>query len=489
MRFKKMIAVLLAAAALLLCIPVSAAGSPAYNELARQDPVYEREVTLAELEEYFMTAGTDEILDPAECNYTYGEVYVGGIAEFCHVYMRTFTVTDVSDLTIYDMEALAKRIVSFVKKSSAAKYMKCIAKTYNARISSVVQGPGGVTDSVTVKVFIACGEKTEERAELKQGYVAELAEELRPLSDDERFIKLNELMLDGRFVYDMSYRHRCSAVALVKEGVGVCEEYAGFTSLVLDALGYENSIITGDVGGIPHMWNLVTINGRVYHLDILHNGPIDENGVHTSVQRTYLLVSERAVTATHNIGKSYTDQSSLAFYDYVFEGYPKELLGAFERNGKLYVLSGKAGMTTSDIEEQFGAQGFLRVTNDNGELAADDKAGSGCSVEIYVNGAVLASYTLCVKADTDGDGYVTDNDAFGTALYLLADDVSEYSDLFVMSADLDGDGKITLIDLIMTADGIGDGQKENSKEETPETEEQQESGAPEEETGGGEVSV
>lgn len=467
MRFKKTVAVLLAALALLLSVPVYAEGSPAYTELAGQEPVFEREVTLSELEEYFLNASTDEILDPAECNYTYGEVAVSGVAELCHVYMRTFTVTDVAELTVYDMEALAKRIVSFVKQSSSSKYLKCIAKTYNARISSIVQGPGGVTDSITVKIFIACGEKTEDRAELKQGYIAQIADELIPLSDGERFIRLNELMLDGRFRYDMSYRHRCSAVALVSEGIGVCEEYAGFTSLVLDALGYENSIITGDVGGIPHMWNLVTINGRVYHLDILHNGPVDAEGVHTSVLRTYLLVSEQAVTATHNIAAGYTDVSSLALYDYIFEGYPTQLAGAVEKDGVKYLFADKTGMTAKELEEQLDAAGFLRMTADSGELNGDATAGSGLVIDIYVNGAVLNSYVLAVKGDADGDGLMTENDILQTAGYLLSDDLSDYDALFILCADLDGNGAVTVTDLIIAADTVnGYTEPDNGGEET-----------------------
>ena len=469
MKLKKAIAVLLAAAAVLLSIPVTAAGSHAYNELTDQEPVYEREVTLQELEEYYITATTDEILDPAECNYTYGEVLVGGVAELCHVYMRTFIITDVSDLTVDDMEDLAKRIVSFVKRSSSAKYLKCIAKTYNARISSVILGPGGVADSVTVKIFIACGEKTEDRAELKQGYIADIAAELAPLPDRDRFLRLNELILDGRFRYDMSYRHRCSAVTLVKEGIGVCEEYAGFTSLVLDALGYENSIITGDVGGVPHMWNLVTINGRVYHLDILHDGPVNAEGVHTSVLRTNLLVSEKTITATHNVAESYTDASALAFYDYIFEGYPEELPYTDEINGVRYVTALKSGMTAEEVDKQFDAEGFLRITYDNVELFSDELAGSGCEIDIYVNGEVLKTYVLCVKGDNDGDGIITENDVSAVAGYLLKDDVSDYSDLFVLSSDLDGSGKLTLTDLILLADAVKETGAVSDNEYTEET--------------------
>ena len=321
-RKNRIVSAVLVVIIILLSLPVSAAGSPAYNALAEQEPVYQRELTLAGLEEYYYKSSTDELLDPSQNNYMYGEVSVGGVAELCHVYMRTFLINDLSDLSVNDLEALAKRIVSFVKTSASEKYLKCIAKTYNARISGVTKREDGRIDSVTVKIFIACGEKTEDRTALRNGYIADIASSLRPLDDGERFLRMNELVLDGRFRYDMSYRHRCSAAALVADGMGVCEEYAGFTSLLLDALGYENYIITGTVGSIPHMWNLVRVDGRLYHLDILHDGPVNESGVHTSVERTFLLVSEKTVMTTHMPAEQYAALSSQAQNDYVFDGYP-----------------------------------------------------------------------------------------------------------------------------------------------------------------------
>lgn len=445
-----MIAAILAVVFAVLSVPVSAADSPAYNELAEQTPVWQRELTLAELQEYYMTADTDEILDPAQCNYTYGEVSVGGVAELCHVYMRTFVITDVEGMTIYDLEALAKRIVTFVKGSFATKYMKCIAKTYNARITKYVKDPYGEMDSVTVKIFIACGEKTEDRIALKQGYVAAIADELLPLSDGQRFLRLNELMLDGRFRYDITYRHRCSSVALVNDGCGVCEEYAGFTSLVLDALGYENYIITGEVGGMPHMWNLVCVNGRYYHLDILHNGPINAEGVHTSAERTYLLVSEKSVRQTHTIADAYIAQSSLCEYDFVFDGYP-DSLPAQEINGVRYVFAPYTPVTSSEFAKELDAEEFLTISKNGSELLPNDPLCSGCRIELIVNGVLLDDCVLCRAADISGDGQIGADDVMLIAEYLISDD-QDITDLFLLSADMDGNEAVTVTDLIIISD-------------------------------------
>ncbi len=482
MRYKKAVSAALAVLFAVMSLSVYAAEPNAYSELAAEEPVYQRELTLAELEEYYSAASTDEILDPAECNYIYGEVSVGGVTELCHVYMRTFVIKEIADSSQAGLEALAKRIVSFVKKSAASKYIKCIARTYNARISKVVKNADDTVTSITVKIFIACGEKTEDRAALREGYVAGIVAELEPLSDGERFIRLNELMLDGRFKYDMTYRHRCSSVALVNEGMGVCEEYAGFTSLVLDGLGYENSIITGEAGGIPHMWNLVVIDGRTYHLDILHDGPVNELGEHTEVLRRYLLVSENTVKDTHIIADTYAEQSEKALYDYVFDGYPTEIAGAFELNGEKYVYAEKYNMTSEELCEQFGAAGFMTVTKSDEPVEGETAAGSGCLLSLAVNGKTIDTCRLVVRGDLTGSGATEDEDAALLTEYLLGD-LDGVSDLFILAADLDGNGLLTVTDLIMAADiaegRIKDEEQGGEEEETTDTETEPEESAEE----------
>ena len=480
MKIRRLTALILVIASVLFTLPVYAAESPAYNDLSKQEPVTQRYVTLAELEDFYTSSSSDAILDPAENNYLYGEVSVSGVAELCHVYMRTFVITDVADASVPGLEALAKRIVSCVKNSSATKYIKCIAKTYNARISRVVSDGSGTQNAVTVKIFIACGEKTEDRQQLINGYIRDIANELSPLSDGERFIRLNELMLDGRFRYDMTYKHRCSAVALVNEGIGVCEEYAGFTSLMLDALGYENSLVTGEVGGIPHIWNLVKVKDRLYHLDILHNGPVDASGKHTQVLRSYLLVSEETVSKTHTVAEQHREKSKEAIYDYVFDGYPTSLEGAVRAGGKSYIITDARSVSAAELTEQYGAE-FLRISKNGRTLENEDRAGSGALIEIVVNGEAVVSYSLCLKGDIDGDGDITDVDEELLSEYLLAEDTGRYGDLFVLSSDMDGNGALSIKDLVLLYDkatSASDGQdeqpdqpaEETTDEETSETE-------------------
>ena len=467
MKIKKFISVLLILTSVFLCIPVAAAESPAYTALAEQEPVIVRELTLDELEAFFTEATTDEILDPAECNYIYGEVSMGGVAEFCHVYMRTFNLIDAVFMSAEELETLPVRIMNIFKEAVKYKYIKIIGKMYNVRISSR-RGQDGKTEAVYVKMFFACGEKTEDRQTLCEGLVSDIVSELTPLDDGERFLRLNDIMLDGRFKYDMSLYHRCSSVAFVKDGKGVCEDYSGLTALVLDALGYENYIIIGDIYGTPHMWNFVKVKDRYYHLDILHDGPVNSDGVHTAVFRTFLLVSEKSVKTTHTVSEQYAQLSSFAQHDYVFDGYPVNLDNTTEADGKKYMIKSAPGITVSELEAELFSAGFLTVKKDDAALGEDDVIGTGCIVSLEVNGEVIDSCTFAAKGDVNGDGAFGEEDMELITAYLLTDgDGAEY--VFTVAADMDENGVVTVTDLICAYDTIRQPTAPPEEEPAPET--------------------
>ena len=466
---KKAVAVLLICVLILPYAPVSAAGNPAYAALIAETPVYVESLAIGDIYGYFRNAGTDEILDVQKCNYVYGEVTVNGSAVLCHVYMRTFEITDAQSYSASDIPTLTQQTLKEVKDAVCDKYLKCIAKTYYLRISYTADENTGGIASMTVKVFIACGEKTEDRTELRAGYIAEIAEELSALDTKERFLKMNELMLDGRFSYDVELNNRSSVVDLVAGGKGVCEEYAGFTALLLDAQGYENKIVTGQVGGVPHMWNMVKVEDRVYHLDILQNGPVDAEGRHVIVTRDYLLVSEETIEKTHAVSEQYKDYSSLALYDYVFDGYPESMDGSLEKDGVTYLPGVPDGLTVADLQELLQTGAFMRVFKDGEQLEEAAAVFTGCTADIYVNGKSLYSFVICVKGDTDGDGAVSEADLSGIAGILLGDDSEPVSEAVLLAADINGDGVVSVTDAVTVYDAIYGGPQ--TEPEEPGTEE------------------
>ena len=431
---------------------VFAAESPAYTEVLAQEPKYVADVAFDEIYDFYSASSTDEITDPKTNNYAYGLVTVNGAQINCHVYRRTFNITDVGRYTVSEINSMLPKIIPGVRTAISTKYLKCIAKSYSVNVTGNKDSAGEFT-SLIVRVLIATGEKTEDRAALIENYVKPNAEGLQALGTLDRFVSLNEFMLDGRFSYDTELYNRSSAVAFVADGKGVCEEYAALTSLFLDELGYENIIITGvDSEGVRHMWNMVCADGRWYHLDILWDGPIDENGKHTEVNKTHLLVSTDTMSATHTPDSLYDDYCKLAVYDYVFDNLPQNIRGTTTYHGTEY-FSGVPTLTTvAQLRQSTQLYNFLVITDAEGKALGEDAyVGTGCVITLNVNGIVLESHVICVKSDVDGDGRITETDIARIAAYRIGAD-GVYPDTFFLAADRNQDGMVTVTDLIIAYD-------------------------------------
>ena len=429
--------------------PVSASESPAYKQLLSENPVFVKEVTLEGLYGFYEDASVDEIFDPSENNSTKGNVTVGGIPVECYVYMRTFSITDISDYTIDEAKALADKMFSSIKASLSSKYVKCIARSYSINISGVPDKTNNTYKSFTVKFLIATGESNEERAEVLETLVRPTVAGWEGFSEGDKFKKLNAFILNGQFSYDMTFYNRSSVYSFVNDKKGVCEEYAGLTALFLEEMGYDNRIITGVSGELMHAWNIVYINDRPYHLDILHNGPIDEHGVHTAVTRDYLLVSTETVMKNRIPDEKYNDICAEAVYNYIFEGAPTHIpKDIFEiENGIMYGIPLSSSVSDLKISMSLDGEFFKFIGQDGNELGDDDIIGSGCKLSLEINGGTVQSLILCVDSDADGDRALTESDieiVKNVILRTSTETVSQYSRF----CDINGDGAVSISDFL-----------------------------------------
>lgn len=85
------------------------------------------------------------------------------------------------------------------------------------------------------------------------------------------------------------------------EGKTVCEGYARAAQLLLNGLEIKNYLITGDATNSEkvtesHMWNIVTIGQKNYHLDLTWDD-YDETGENLS--HSYFNVSDDMISANH----------------------------------------------------------------------------------------------------------------------------------------------------------------------------------------------
>ncbi len=425
-----------------------AAESLAYKKLAEQDPVYVSSISINSIGDFYASRTTDEILDIKENNYINDIVSVSGKPTMCHVYMRTFNISDIASYSKKEAETRVGEYLSLVKDAVKDKYLKCIVRNYSITVLVRPEKDKDSYSQMTVKLMLALGESNEQRKTVIDTFVKPAADRWALLSTADKFKSLNAFILNGQFTYDTELKNRSSVYEFIRDKKGVCEEYAGLTSLFLDYMGFTNTVITGKVGETGHMWNTVTVNDRVYHLDILWNGPIDENGVHTVVNDTYLLKSTESVSSTHTPEASYAELTDKAIYDYYFGQIPTQIVSNMYEIVEPGFLRVPILTTVDFFKHTAEMSEFITVKNGDDILSDTDYLGTGCSVEMSVNGETVCTVTVAANGDCNGDGTTSIEDIETVEEYILGIRLqSRNIDPVQYVCDINNDGNIDIIDL------------------------------------------
>lgn len=89
--------------------------------------------------------------------------------------------------------------------------------------------------------------------------------------------------------------------ALIKK-VAVCEGYAEAMNKLLTAAGVTSYIINGFGNGVAHEWNLVNIQGGIYHLDATFDDPVSTKG--KVITHNYFNVNDTQVSKDHTFNNA-----------------------------------------------------------------------------------------------------------------------------------------------------------------------------------------
>ncbi len=94
-----------------------------------------------------------------------------------------------------------------------------------------------------------------------------------------------------------------SAYACLVDGNAVCSGYAKAFQTVAAKLGIRAGRVQGIKldGGGPHEWNIVTVDGEPYHLDVTWDDPVFANGVQGFRTYDYFCVTTEEILRTHGI--------------------------------------------------------------------------------------------------------------------------------------------------------------------------------------------
>jgi len=165
-----------------------------------------------------------------------------------------------------------------------------------------------------------------------------------------------------------------NAKGAILNGSAVCNGYARAMKLLLNEVGIASEIATGEAkterGAISHAWNVVNIDGELYHVDVTWDDPISDAGVESEqVVYTYFNVPDEFIGIDHTWVEPLTSKSYDQYYYYVeglvvndYEGFDQkaqELLKE-RRDGFSLFIENYSNVTEEMIHKTISKQGIVK---------------------------------------------------------------------------------------------------------------------------------
>ena len=131
-----------------------------------------------------------------------------------------------------------------------------------------------------------------ENARLLQKADAVIAECIRDGMTEEQKARVLHDWIVRNASYGGDLHCKAPAASILLGGGGACGDYAAAYSLLLCRAGVANASIWGEVSSGAHMWNLVRIDGRWYHVDVTFDD--------TSGSSSYFMLTDAQIVRDHS---------------------------------------------------------------------------------------------------------------------------------------------------------------------------------------------
>lgn len=185
------------------------------------------------------------------------------------------------------------------------------------------------------------------------------------MTDFEKVMEVHDYM-DLHYTYNIEDFDQTYFIML--DRVGVCAAYAEAFQHMMNVLGIEGSIVTSDEMG--HMWNLVKLDGRWYHMDVTWDDPTDNFAM---VVHEYSLLSTKALEQMGHSG--FTSPYSAISTIYNDAPWRDERGGIVTIDGVLYMVE------SNNIVDETG--NIIYTNLDGGDGVWNVKPVSGIKNEVF----------------------------------------------------------------------------------------------------------
>lgn len=149
------------------------------------------------------------------------------------------------------------------------------------------------------------------------------------MSDFEKELALHDYVVNHTaYDYDNLLKNTLpddsfTAYGTLIKGVSVCQGYSKAMFRLLNAAGVKTLIVIGNSDGVPHAWNMVSIEGSYYQLDATFDDPISRNG--QVLSHDYFNLTDTEISKNHSYNKSdYPSCTSTKYNYFVYTKQPKE---------------------------------------------------------------------------------------------------------------------------------------------------------------------
>ncbi len=190
-----------------------------------------------------------------------------------------------------------------------------------------------------------------------------------------------------------------TAYGALVDGLAVCEGYSRAMQLLLNKAGIANTLVIGESlsDNVKHMWNLVSINGNLYHLDATWNDSDD------LPRHNYFNVTTAQITLSHRMADGQAGVANCTatkdnyFYrnDLYIDTYSRQVIA---QKIAAHIKNGETQVELLFAPDKFdSALLFLKNRQAAEEQIEPHLAGSGYSLWEYALYSDADEHILCLR--------------------------------------------------------------------------------------------
>ncbi len=142
-------------------------------------------------------------------------------------------------------------------------------------------------------------EEIDRRQNVIDNETARIISKIMPSMTEYDIVKLFYDYLAENVVYDENAENCRSIYGVFGEKKAICGGYAKAFEYLCSKVGIEAITITGDADEVPHMWNMVLIDGKWYHIDPTY--AVTESKVGKYVRYDYFCVTDEVISRTRTV--------------------------------------------------------------------------------------------------------------------------------------------------------------------------------------------